>query len=140
MRYKNEGEINSMIEAFEAGTISGDDWHHDEHLIVACRYVSELPFEDALDKMRRGIFDLLRNLGVTDIENSPYNETLTRFWMLVVADFVARNRGLGFYELCGALTKSFGKDHHELYYNRDLLFSDQARREFIEPDKREMDF
>lgn len=140
MRFRNESEIDEMIGTFEAGTIAEDDWHHDEHLIVACRYLSELPFEDALDKMRQGIFGLLRALGVTDIASSPYNETLTRFWMLAVADFVARNRGLGFFELCEALTATLEKDRHERYYSRELLFSDEARLNFVAPDKRELDF
>lgn len=134
MKYGNEEEIDEMIAAFESGSIARTDWRHAEHLIVACRYLCDLEFENALTKMRAGIFALLRKFGVPNDEESPYHETLTVLWMRVIDDYRRRNPDLTFFELCRSVTEEFDKDLPLRFYSGELLFSADARRTFIEPD------
>lgn len=135
MRYKTESEILKIVEGFENGTISEKDWRHAEHLIVANHYLSENDFDTAYEKMREGIFNLLRAFKVDLTNEMPYHETLTIFWMRTVEDFRKTKNGCSAVEICNELTEKFDKDYPLRFYSRELLFSDEARSKFITGDK-----
>jgi hypothetical protein len=135
MKYETESDIEKIVRAFENGTISRDDWRHAEHLTVALYYVSHTPtISDALSRMRAGIFNLLETFGV-DLENEmPYHETLTVFWMQTVSDFIKYKNDVSVVEICNELVERFGKDYPLKFYSRELLFSDEARKNFVVAD------
>jgi hypothetical protein len=132
MRYKTENEILEIIEAFENGTIPREDWRHADHLIVANHYLSENDFDTALTKMRDGIFNLLRSFKIDLEKEMPYHETMTVFWVRTVDDFRKTKNGCSVVELCNELTEKFDKDYPLKFYSRERLFSDEARKDFIE--------
>jgi len=132
--YTNENEIKTLVEAFETGTISESDWRHAEHLAVALFYLANHDFETALTKMRGGIFNLLRAFKVDLTKEMPYHETLTVFWMRAVDDFRRSKQDAPLPEICRELTAAFDKDYPLKFYSRELLFSERARREFVEAD------
>jgi hypothetical protein len=134
MKYKNETEILEMVEKFENGTISRDAWGHPEHLIVAFHYALMNDFENALDKMRDGIFNLLKSFQIDLSKEMPYHETLTVFWMRTVYDFARTNIGHSFVETIDELIEKFDKDYPLRFYSKELLFSDEARAKFVEAD------
>ena len=132
--YKTENEIKSLVESFENGTVSENDWRHAEHLVVALFYLSKHDFETALTKMRDGIFNLLRAFKVDLTKEMPYHETLTVFWMRTVEDFRKSKNGASIAEICNELTANFDKDYPLRFYTREQLFSDEARARFVEAD------
>ena len=132
--YQTENEIESLVAAFESGTISEKDWRHAEHLLVALFYLSRHDFETALTKMRYGIFNLLRAFKVNLSKEMPYHETLTVFWMRTVDDFRQSNNSSPLVEICNELTEKFDKNYPLRHYSRALLFSEKARSEFVEAD------
>jgi hypothetical protein len=134
MKYKTEIEIRELIESFENGTISRDDWRHAEHLTVALYYLSHHDYETALTKMRDGIFNLLRAFEVDLSKEMPYHETLTVFWMRTVANFSNSKNGASITEKANELVEKFDKDYPLRFYSREFLFSDEARGNFIEGD------
>ena len=87
MKYKEESEITKLVESFERGTISRENWRHAEHLTVALYYLSHYDYETALTKMRGGIFNLLKAFEIDLTVEMPYHETLTVFWMRTVEEF-----------------------------------------------------
>lgn len=91
MRYKNESEIAAVVESFERGTISRENWRHAEHLTVALHYLSHHDDETALTKILGGIFNLLKAFEIDLSKEMPYHETLTVFWMRTVDDFIPNN-------------------------------------------------
>lgn len=133
--YKNENEILALVESFENGTISESDWRHAEHLVVALYYLWHDDFETAYGKMRDGIFNLLKSFGV-DLtkEMEGYHETLTVFWMRTVAEFRNSKNGAPIVEICNELVEKFDKDYPLRFYSRELLFSNEARANFVEAD------
>ena len=137
MKYKTEDEILSIVESFENGTISRDDWKHAEHLIVAFYYLSHHDFETALTKMRDGIFNLLKSFGVDLSKEMPYHETLTVFWMRAVDDFRKSKNGASIIGVYNELTEKFDKNYPLRFYSRELLFSEKARAAFVEADLEE---
>jgi hypothetical protein len=132
--YENENEMRSLVEAFETGTISDAEWRHAEHLVVALYYLSHEDFDAALNKMRAGIFNLLRAFKVDLTKEMPYHETLTVFWMRTVDDFRRSQNGASMTKICNLLTAAFDKDYPLKFYSRERLFSDEARAGFIEAD------
>ena len=137
-KYKSKEEILSVVRSFETGTISRDDWKHAEHLTVACYYIFHHEPERAYKKMRDGIFNLLRAFEIDLSKEMPYHETITRFWMGTISDFYASKNGYSIVELTNEILKIGGdKDFPLRFYSRELLFSDKARKEYVEPDLKE---
>ncbi len=75
---------------FEDGTLPKDEWTHRAHLAVALWYATRLPFEEALAAVRNGIQAINAVHGVVTTPFRGYHETITRFYMLVVCDYVRR--------------------------------------------------
>lgn len=134
MKYVNEDALRDVLEGFETGTIAREDWGHPEHLIVAYFYCLEGDAESACRRMKNGILKLLDSFGIDREKEMPYHETMTTFWIRSVRGFVLERPDLAAVEACTALITKFGKDHPLEYYSRELLFSDRARAEFVEPD------
>ncbi len=134
MKYKNETEIKSLVESFEDGTISRENWRHAEHLTVALYYLSHHDFAEALNKMRGGIFNLLKSFGVDPSKEMPYHETLTVFWMRTVDDFRKSKPDFSIPEIGNELIVKFDKNYPLKFYSRELLFGEKARTRFIESD------
>jgi hypothetical protein len=117
--------------AFEAGAFAPADFSHRAHVRLAYVYLAECDGAQALDRMRGALLTFLCHHG---IPASKFHATLTRAWILAVDhfmhrspesssadDFIARNPLL--------LDTRIMLTH----YSADLLFSDQARAEFVEP-------
>lgn len=134
MRYKNESEIAEVVRSFEDGTISRDAWKHAEHLTVALYYLTHHDLETATEKMRNGIFNLLRSFGVDLTKEMPYHETLTVFWMRTVAEFNTSNNGTSLLDKTNEVVAKYDKDYPLKFYSREYLFSDTAKTEFVDSD------
>ncbi len=135
--YTSEQEIITLVHEFENCTISREKWKHAEHLTVAFYYAkNSLSLLEATDKMRKGIFNLLKSFGVDLLKEMPYHETLTIFWMRIIYNFVHFRNNASFVEVCNKLIEELDKDLPLKFYSCELLFSDQARAEFVEPDLR----
>ncbi|HEY8560002.1 MAG TPA: hypothetical protein VIL74_06470 [Pyrinomonadaceae bacterium] len=132
--YETERDLEALVDSFERGTIADKDWRHAEHLAVALFYLSRHDFETALRKMRDGIFNLLRAFKVDLAKEMPYHETLTVFWMRTVDEFRKSKNGAPLAEICRELVEKFDKNYPFVFYSREHLFSERARREFVEAD------
>jgi hypothetical protein len=136
MRYKNDDEIETLVAAFEDASIARGVWKHAEHLVVALYYIDKFgDLEAASTAMRVGIFNLLTEGFKVDLtKEMPYHETLTVFWMRTVDEFLHSTNGIPLHEKANNLIDEFDKDYPLRFYSREYLFSDEARRRFVEPD------
>ncbi|MFN6963235.1 MAG: hypothetical protein ACK4S4_05645 [Pyrinomonadaceae bacterium] len=135
MRYKDEKDIERLVRSFEDATITRDEWKHAEHLVVGMYYLRHHDLEEAIDRMRDGIFNLLtRGFGVDLSKEMPYHETLTVFWMRTIAARIAGREESSMPEVAAELLREFDKDYPLRSYSRELLFSDEARSRYVEPD------
>lgn len=133
-KYETENEILAVVESFENGTISRNDWKHAEHLTVALYYLSKHDLKTATDKMRSGISNLLRSFGVDLLKEMPYHETLTVFWMLTVDEFNRSKNCGAMADRANELVETFDKNYPLRFYTREFLFSDEARAKFVDGD------
>lgn len=133
--YTSDNDVLVLVESFENATISREEWKHREHLVVALYYVSRFELAAATEMMRRGILRLLEHGFGVDLEKEmPYHETLTVFWMNAVHAFWIDHKHLPLADIANEIAESLDKDHPLKFYTRELLFSDEARGRFVEPD------
>ena len=118
--------------AFVSGALQPEEFSHRAHVALAYVYLARGGVESAIDDMRRGIAAYLRHHG---IDPAQYHETLTRAWVLAVWHFMSKS---------GPLRSSADLlERHPVlldsrimltHYSAALLFSDEARKAFAEPD------
>jgi len=133
--------------AFHARTLPAADWTHEAHLRIAYLYTRRYEIDEAHLLFRIHLIRLNTFHEVPESKDRGYHDTLTRGWLLVVADAV-RREGLVVRESdpaapCdGAESLAFLARHPEFqnrkimlnYYTRDRINSVEARARWIEPD------
>lgn len=136
MIYKNDGEIESLIERFENCTVTAKEWTHAAHLTAALWYCRNHDLETATAKMREGIFKLNAAHGTPNTPKRGYHETLTIIWMRVIAHFLsATETKSSLKDAANAVIEVFNDSAFPLkFYSRELLFSPPARAKYVEPD------
>ncbi|HEV7606829.1 MAG TPA: hypothetical protein VGO61_05800 [Steroidobacteraceae bacterium] len=131
LRHKLSVDDREFRAAFEAGAFAPADFSHRAHVRLAYVYLAESDVDLALERMRAALIGFL---CVHGLSVSKYHATLTRAWILAVDHFMHRSReassGDDFIARNPLLLDTKIMLTH---YSADLLFSDQARAEFVEP-------
>ena len=129
--YTSDDEIRTLVSAFEACSFHPSEFRHYQHLTVALWYVWHLPLDEATAKMTTGIRRLAETYG-----KMGYHETITLFWLRIVANFVAEHRGKdALTARANALIERCNdKDLIQQFYSAELLATDKAKAEWVEPD------
>jgi len=137
--YRSEEEFEDVVNRFESCALSPDEFNHRPHLMVALSYALRFPEDEALARMRQSI---LRFIAHHEIPPDVYHETLTVFWVRRVRAFVAGGGGgRALLESANALAKECGDSRlvYE-YFSKELIDSDAARKGWVEPDLKPLDF
>ncbi|HEX5703190.1 MAG TPA: hypothetical protein VFX97_08340 [Pyrinomonadaceae bacterium] len=129
--YKTDDEIHALVSAFEACSFHPAEFRHYQHLTVALWYVWHLSPDEASLKMTKGIRRLSETYG-----KMGYHETITLFWLRIVANLVAEHRAnMSLSETANALIdRCKDKDLIAQFYSDELLATDKAKAEWVEPD------
>jgi len=131
--YKTEEEIAAVVQGFESCDTDKAAFKHQDHLTVAVCYLQELSVADATNKLRTALLRFVDHHGV---DRKKYNETITVFWLEVVAEKL-RSFPLESSKVtkCNAVIEGLSDAGLMLeYYSAELLFSNRARGEFVSPD------
>ena len=121
------------IELFESGDIDPAEFGRDAHVYVGWRYLQSLSLIEAIERFRSALIHLTGKLGVPD----KYNETITWFFMIMIAE---RRRGPAaddwtvFRDANPELLHG-GSALLNRYYSSERLWSKNARELFLLPDK-----
>jgi hypothetical protein len=117
----------------ESGELPPAEFDHRAHLRLAWVYLADGDEEAAHAQMRATLLRFLEHHG---INASKFHETITRAWILAVRHFAARTPDCAtaaeFLERNPVLLDSRVMLTH---YTKDVLFSPEARRAFVEPDR-----
>jgi len=117
----------------EAGAFPVANFDHRAHLRLAYIYLVENETDAAIGKMRQAILGLLHKAGIDPA--SKFHETITKAWVLAVRYFMSHT---GESDSADSFIHSNPKmlDTKIMltHYSAEVLFSDKARHEFIEPD------
>ena len=135
--FHSDAEIEHLGEGLLARTLPRDEWTHEAHL-AATTYMLLKRLDIDLDKALPGIIRAYNeSVGGVNSDTEGYHETITRVFLRGVRLFLAEadpNEAL--HELVNELLLSpMGRRDWPLrFYSPQLLFSVEARREWVRPD------
>lgn len=134
--WKTTEEIEKLVGKFNNCTLPRGDWSHAAHLIVALWYLRNYPETEAINRIRNGIKKYNAATGVITTENSGYHETMTLFWIKMVAEYLlAVSPHLSLVAIANDLTNYYGNSSLPFaYYSRERLMSVEARKNWVKPD------
>jgi hypothetical protein len=135
--FTTDAEIEHLGEGLLACTLSKEEWTHEAHLAATTYLLLRRPDID-LDKELPGIIRRFNeSVGGVNSDSEGYHETITRAFLRAVRLFLAEaDAKAPLHELVNELLLSpMGRRDWPLrFYSRELLFSVEARRNFVEPD------
>lgn len=133
--YKSDDEIKALVHGFEDCSIRPSQFNHRAHLIVALSYLHlyKLSVQEATERMRAGLYRFLDHHGH---DRQKYNETITLFWIKLVRSFLDRTDATRpVADIANKLIETCGNSQLIYsYYTKERLLSDEAKKEWIEPD------
>lgn len=139
---RNMSESERVARGLIERTLPKVEWTHQAHLRAGLWHVHRYGADEALRRLRRAITSFNESVGTTNSDSSGYHETLTRFYIAVIAQFLAReDASLSLDTLAERLIAEFGDRELPLrFYSRERLFSIDARRRWVEPDLLRLSF
>jgi hypothetical protein len=118
-----------LTRALERGEVANEDFRHASHLHVAWVYLTESSStQRAADRMR----DTLRRFAAAAGKPEKYHETITLFWLHLLAYAASREKRLE--DVVDANPQLLEKNLLLAYYSAERLFSDVARTSWVQPD------
>jgi CDP-diacylglycerol--glycerol-3-phosphate 3-phosphatidyltransferase len=114
----------AFIEALESGTLPGHEMNHAAHLRLA------LVFRGQPEKAREVLLKYVDRIGA----QVKYNETLTWFWLRAVN----AHEGETVKELMATPLADTNLPFR--HWSPELLWSEAARTQWVDPDLRPLDF
>jgi hypothetical protein len=139
VKYRSDGEVTNVVRRFESCDCGPTEFKHREHLTVALCYLLRLSDADALERMRRSLY---RFIEAHDIAPTLYHETLTIFWLKRVRAFIERPaEEITLAELANSLVEECGDSRFVYeYFSKALVESDAAKKGWVKPDLKPLDF
>ena len=137
MPYESDAALADDVRRFETAAFTPAEFTHARHVAVGLWYAAHAPYPEALARMRAGLRRFLDAHGVAD----AYHETLTVFWMRLLAHVAADEAPRPLYERVNVALDRFGSMAPVLaHYRRETAFSDEAKAAWVEPDLRPLPF
>ena len=123
-----------FLTAFENG-----DYHllqgfpHAAHIRLAWLYLRDCGWDEGTRKIREGI----QRLAIAHGAPHKYHETITLFWAHVINAHIADDPDIAeFTQFAERYPRLMDSKLINLHYTPETLWSDDARREWVEPDLR----
>lgn len=123
-------------------TLPKSKWTHGAHFATALWLLARYPETDVLGRLRESIRAYNEGTGVANTDSTGYHETITQASIRAARSFLIDSPPRPLFETCNALMASpLGESGWLLtYWSRSLLFSVEARREWVDPDIEELPF
>ena len=134
--WESDESLAAFIDGFEKGTYPKENWTHQAHLAMAAHYLSLHSVHEATRIIRARIPAYNAAQGGKNTEDSGYHETLTIFWIWIVAGFLASlPEGMPRLEMISATAERFGNERafHRKYYGPNVAGDIEARRGWVPP-------
>ncbi len=121
-----------FIAAFESGSLAATEFDHRAHVRLGWLYLRNMPMAEAIDRFVAGLKAFTRRCGAED----KYHETITWFYLLLIADRQARDQADSFDDFIAANSDLVTDTKAMLtrYYRQETLQAQSARRHFLLPD------
>ena len=121
-----------LVEAFQDRTLPKVSWTHEAHLVVCWYALREMSVDESIARLRAAIRAYNEATGTPNTDTSGYHETLTRYYV----EAIAQQAGQPLESIYSA--EECRRNAPLAYWSRDALFSVAARRDWFEPDLRDL--
>ena len=121
-----------LLAGFLDGTLDTAAFTHREHVQVTYLLLRDRPYPETLIALRDG----LRRLTARDGHPEKYHETITFAFAAIVNERMRAGAGASWQEFAAAnadLLDWRARSALDAHYDRDMLFSDEARHTFLLP-------
>jgi hypothetical protein len=119
---------------FNAHALSATEWTHHAHVRTAFLFLEKFDLDEAHVRMRVGIIRQNERHGLVETAARGYFETLTRAWLVLVADAKARTGATSSEALLSAAPELTDRSLPQRHYSKALLATKLARAIFVAPD------
>lgn len=126
----------AFLEAFEAGTLDPDAFHHRDHVRAAWLLLKSAPPAEAMSRFTCALRQFARNVGKPGL----YHETVTWAYLLLIHERIARgpaDEDFAGFRLRNDDLFSWRPSVLDRYYRGETLQSELARQVFLLPDRLE---
>lgn len=121
-----------FLQSFESCIIDAQLFHHREHLRLAYILLVQCDLDRVRVRLKDSLIEFLRFNGV---DESKYHETMTYAWLLTIQHFMQKTTPCsGSKEFLAKNETLLDKDLIFSHYTRELLYSGNAQKSYIEPD------
>lgn len=122
----------ALLEAFVDTSLPSDQFHHQQHVEVAWRFVRHYGMPAALGEFTTAIKRFAEAKGATGL----YHETITWAFLLLIAERQAKCDAAAWEDFAAANPDllAWKPSVLERYYSSEILKSDLARTVFLFPD------
>lgn len=134
--WDTEESLAAFIRGFEEGTYPKAQWTHQAHVVMAAHYLTLHPVAEATRIVRERIPAYNVAQGGANTADSGYHETLTVFWIAVVAAFLAAQpSSTPRLAMIRAAAEHYAGESrlHQRYYGYNVMADSRARREWVPP-------
>ena len=122
---------DEFLRAFFALTLPNSEFHHRDHLRLAWLAVGRHGGTAAEEVVTRGI----RKFAEHNSHGPAYHDTMTRFWVRLVAQAVSDRPGIvDFDEFLAAYPLLLDKNTPLRHWSREAMFAPDARAAWRNPD------
>ena len=134
--WPHDDAIRHVGERFLLRTLPKAEWTHEAHISTTCWILIErgeiLPERDLPDLIRR----YNESVGGVNSDSEGYHETITQVFIRTLRTVLADSAGQGLAERVNLvlLAPEGRRDWPLRFYSRELLFSKEARRGWVEAD------
>ena len=118
-----------LREQFEAQTLENAAFRHREHVRLTWIYLMSEPADHVASRLCRSLLALARKHGVPE----RFHYTLTIVWVRIIDAARRDHPNLPFDALVEACPLLLDKDAPLAFYTREHLYSDAARKSWVEP-------
>jgi len=136
--FTTDAEIIRLGEGLLACSLLREDWTHEAHLAATTYLELRRPDIDLDEELPDIIRRFNESVGGVNSDTEGYHDTITRVFLRGVRMFLGgADSSEPVHELVNELLLSpvGGRDWPLRFYSRDRLFSVEARRAFVEPDR-----
>jgi hypothetical protein len=132
----SEESLDEFLHAFFHHTLPKAQWTHAAHVTVAACLLHKGEVPSVLPVVRNAICSYNLSVGTQNTDTSGYHETLTIFWLRVVAQSLRQSPSASRLHAVRSIVGAYGDERslHRLYYSRDIVTCSAARRAWVEPD------
>lgn len=135
--FATDAEIEHLGEGLLACDLRREEWTHEAHLAACLYLLAERPDVDVDAEIAGLISRFNESVGGVNDGKGGYHDTITRAYVEGVRLFLRTTGALGLTDRVNGLLRSpIGRRDWPLgFYSPERLFSVEARRGFVEPDR-----